>query len=376
MSVANFNLRWPRLILVVFGCWAFYAFPATLGAATANVAIGDNFFNPTGTTINVNDIVKWTWNASEINLHSTTSDTGLWDSGVGSQPKTFSRTFTSAGSFPYHCTTHNLSQFGTVTVQAANTPPSVTITNPADGAVYSTPAAFTLQATASDPGGSVTNVQFRQGTTILTNNPSNPYFVAVGNLVAGPYTFSAIASDNLGAKSTNSISITVNALPAVAVTNPANGAVFSAPATVALAASASDSDGTVTNVQFLQDGTIITNRASLPYSVTLNNMGAGSHALSAVASDNLGGKATNAISINVVTPVAIVLSAPQKVSGTNFQFNYSANAGLRYVVERSGSLTNWNPLGTNTAASNPVVFVHTNAPASPGFYRVGRLPNP
>jgi hypothetical protein len=252
----------------------------------------------------------------------------------------------------------------------------VSITSPANGAVFSALAAFTIQATASDTGVSVTNVQFRQGATILTNRPTTPYTASVTNLVAGSYTFSAIASDNLGAKATNSIAITVNALPTVAVTNPANGAVFSAPATVAMMAAAADSDGTITNVQFLKDGVVFTNRASLPYSVTVTNLGAASYALSAVASDNRGGKGTNVISISAVTPVAIILSSPQRVSGTNFQFNYSANAGLRYVVERSVNLSNWSSLSTNTAASNPAAFVHTNAPANPGFYRVGRLPNP
>jgi len=121
---------------------------------------------------------------------------------------------------------------------------------------------------------------------------------------------------------------------------------------------------------------VLTNRASLPYSVAVSNLGTGGYELSAVASDNHGGKATNQISVSAVTPVAIILSSPQRVFGTNFQFNYSANAGLKYVVERSANLSSWSSLGTNTAASNPVAFIHTNAPASPGFYRVGRLPNP
>jgi plastocyanin len=376
MIAANCKSLLFKLNIFVFGFWMLGPGPVTLHAATANVAIGDNFFSPNSTTINVNDIVKWTWNAGDINFHSSTSDTGLWDSTVGGANMTFSRTFAAAGSFPYHCTIHALVQTGTVIVQAANTPPTVTITNPANGVVLSAPAAFLLQATASDPGGSVTNVQFRQGTTVLTNKASSPYFFSVSNLPAASYTFSAIASDNLGAKATNSVTITVNALPTVAVTNPANGSVFSAPATTTIMASASDSDGTVTNVQFLQDGLVLANRSSLPYSVTVSNLAAGIYALSAVASDNHGGKATNQISVSAETPVAIILSSPQQVSGTNFQFNYSANAGLKYVVEQSANLSTWNPLSTNTAAGNPVAFVHTNAPASPGFYRVGRLPNP
>jgi hypothetical protein len=68
-----------------------------------------------------------------------------------------------------------------VTVQAANVPPTVTITNPANGVVFGAPATFTLAARASDNGGSVTNVQFLQGTTLLGNRASQPYSVVVGN---------------------------------------------------------------------------------------------------------------------------------------------------------------------------------------------------
>src|SRR5439155_167327 len=50
-----------------------------------------------------------------------------------------------------------------VTVSAANTPPSVTITNPIDGAVLSSSVALTIRASASDPDGAVTNIQFFDG---------------------------------------------------------------------------------------------------------------------------------------------------------------------------------------------------------------------
>src|SRR6266568_3565116 len=146
VNIASRKSRRYALILLGFGYWAFQTSPAALGATTFNVSIGDNFFNPSSVTISVNDIVKWTWNGA--NSHSSTSDTGIWNSGIGGNGMTFSRTFASAGSFPYHCNVHS-GQLGSVTVQAAvNTPPSVSITNPANGAVFSAPGAFPIQATA------------------------------------------------------------------------------------------------------------------------------------------------------------------------------------------------------------------------------------
>jgi plastocyanin len=270
--------------------WAFVC-PLPALAAVTNVFIASFNYTPPAVTINANDTVQWTWNASP---HSTTSDAGdavLWDSGTllptGS---TFPLTFPSAGTFPYHCTLHVGAPFfmkGSVTVLAvANVPPTVTVTNPPNGSVLSAPATIALAATASDSDGSVTNVQFFQGTASLANVTSSPYSVVVNNLAAGDNTFSAVATDNGGLR------------------------------------------------------------------------------------------ATNAIVVHVVTPVPVVLSAVQRPSPTSFQFSYSANVGLQYIVQRSGALPSFTPIGTNTAASNPVTFLDNGATGAVNFYRVHLVPNP
>jgi hypothetical protein len=153
---------------------------------------------------------------------------------------------------------------------------------------------------------------------------------------------------------------------------------LSAPANVTIRASASDTDGSVTNVQFIVGTNVLTNVNIAPFSGTTNNLAAGGYTLSAIATDNNGVKNTNVISITIVTPVAISLVNPATSSSANFQFSYSANVGLSYVIQRSTNLApaNWITLITNTAASNPVVFVDIHATNSPNFYRVGRLPNP
>jgi hypothetical protein len=172
--------------------------------------------------------------------------------------------------------------------------------------------------------------------------------------------------------------IAANAAPTVTITNPANGAILSAPANIVLAASASDSDGSVTNVQFLQGAVTLANVASAPYSVPVNSLAAGNYTFSAIATDNGGLKATNAISLSVVVPVEVVIGAAQRTDAAHFQFSYSANTGLNYVVQRSTDLSSpgWSSLVTNTATNTPMIFVDAGATNNPGFYRVGRMPNP
>lgn len=343
-------------------------------AVTANVSVVNFAFLPATTNISVNDQVTWTWPSGSFN-HNTVSSGGVWTSPVNSGPATFSHTFTSAGSFPYSCTIHGFT--GTINVSTPNVPPTISITNPVSGTVFIAPANLTVQASASDSDGTVTNVQFRIGSTVLTNKVAAPFSAVTNNLPAGSYTLSAIASDNLGAKTTNSVNIIVDAPPSVTITNPASGAVFTAPANVTVQASASDSDGTVTNVQFLIGSTVLTNKVTAPFSAVTNNLAAGNYTLSAIASDNNGVKSTNAVAISVVTPLPLAINAPQ-LSSASFQFSFAANIGLSYVVQWSTNLTspNWIPIFISTAASNPVVFVDNHATNSPGFYCVGRLPNP
>ncbi len=51
-----------------------------------------------------------------LDQHSTTSNTGVWDSGIHGEDFTFDHQFNSAGSFPYHCVVHGTQMSGTVAV--------------------------------------------------------------------------------------------------------------------------------------------------------------------------------------------------------------------------------------------------------------------
>jgi plastocyanin len=166
--------------------------------------------------------------------------------------------------------------------------------------------------------------------------------------------------------------------PTVSITNPTNNATFSAPASFTLMATASDTSGTVTDVQFFEGATSLGNVTTSPYSVPVNNLAAADYTFSAVAANNSGQTATNAVTIHVVTAVPIVLSAPQFLPPSDFRFDYTANTNLNYIVQRSTDLTgsNWTTLGTNQASGSPVIFNDTNATGNSAFYRVGLLPNP
>jgi len=166
--------------------------------------------------------------------------------------------------------------------------------------------------------------------------------------------------------------------PTVSLTNPPSGSVFAAPANVTIQATASGNGGTLTNVEFLANSTVLGNVTTAPYSVVANSLAAGGYTLSAIAANNSGLTATSSVPISVVNPVPIVLNAPVMQPAPNFQFTFTADAGLRYVVQRATNLDsgNWLPLATNLAGSSSMTFTDANATVNPGFYRVGLLPNP
>ena len=84
------------------------------GPGPNEVWIQNMAFNPTNMTVAVGTTVKWT-NKDAI-THTVTSDTGSFDSGNLSGNGIYSFTFTTAGSYPYHCKIHTY-MTATITVQ-------------------------------------------------------------------------------------------------------------------------------------------------------------------------------------------------------------------------------------------------------------------
>ena len=77
-----------------------------------------------------------------------------------------------------------------------------------------------------------------------------------------------------------------NTAPTVSLTSPTSGQSFAAGATVPLAATASDSGGQVTRVEFRIDGTLVGSDTTSPYSFNATGVASGSHTAQATAFDN------------------------------------------------------------------------------------------
>jgi plastocyanin len=78
--------------------------PATTVAAGSTVSIKGFAFNPAQISVKVGDTVTWTNN--DDTTHTVTASDGSFDSGNLDTGKTFSQTFTTAGTFSYICSIH------------------------------------------------------------------------------------------------------------------------------------------------------------------------------------------------------------------------------------------------------------------------------
>jgi plastocyanin len=80
-----------------------------------SVSIVNMSFSPANLTVSVGSTVKWTNNDGMA--HTVTSDNGSFDSGNMAGGATYSKMFSTVGTFPYHCTIHP-GMTGKITVTA------------------------------------------------------------------------------------------------------------------------------------------------------------------------------------------------------------------------------------------------------------------
>ncbi len=90
--------------------------PTPVPASSNTVVMSNMTFSPATITVPVGTTV--TWKNDDGYAHTSTSDTGVWDTGNMAAGASTVTTFSKAGTFPYHCTYHaSMGMKGTVIVQ-------------------------------------------------------------------------------------------------------------------------------------------------------------------------------------------------------------------------------------------------------------------
>ncbi len=202
----------------------------------------------------------------------------------------------------------------------------------------------------------------------LQTNQTGPYFVTVTN--SSGSTNSQIAF--------LSVEPLPRGVPIVTIISPTNGARFPAHADITLAASAAESNGVITQVEFFVGTNSAGVVSSPPYMLTTNNVPAGNYSVRAVATDDSGNRgASPTISFSVFDPPGVTVTTPPAGSrfplGTNITVTATvASKGARIIgVDFFATRTN-RATGaidtTNIGSASAAPYTISWLPADTGDY--------
>ncbi|WP_434213128.1 glycosyl hydrolase family 18 protein [[Pseudomonas] boreopolis] len=159
-----------------------------------------------------------------------------------------------------------------------------------------------------------------------------------------------------------------NTPPTVALTAPIAGTTYSAGATITLSAAASDSDGTISKVEFFRGTTSLGSDTSAPYSVTWSGATAGSYSLTAKATDNAGATTTSGavpITVNATSTDTTAPSVPTGLVSTS-QTSASITLAWSASTDAGGSgLAGYNVYRNGTLVGSPTTPSYTDSALQP-----------
>lgn len=152
-----------------------------------------------------------------------------------------------------------------------------------------------------------------------------------------------------------------NLSPSVTLTSPANGASSPAPGSFTVSATASDSDGAISAVEFISNNVSIGVDSTAPYSISYGGLAVGSYSIKARATDDEGAtKLSAAVTVTVTVPtnpaptVSLTSPANGATATAPATFNITANA-----ADSNGTISS-----VQFKSGGTVVFTDTSYPYS------------
>lgn len=191
-----------------------------------------------------------------------------------------------------------------------NTPPSVTISNPNNGANFNVGNSVSVQLNANDPDGNIVQHRIFVNGTLVDTDGSGYTPHAIQNMAAGTYEVTARVTDNDGATGEDTVTFTVggtapppsgggNTPPSVSITNPNNGQNFAVGSDVSVQLSANDPDGSIVQHQIFVNGTLVDTDGSNYTPHPIRNMAAGNYEVTARVTDNDGASTETSVNFTV-----------------------------------------------------------------------------
>lgn len=211
-----------------------------------------------------------------------------------------------------------------------NKAPIITITSPANGAVFGSNSTVSIETQPSDTDRNkertVSQVEIFANDEKIATLTTPPYQCQWNPPSEGRHDLKAAVTDNHGyTGNSNIVSIIVSDTPVVTILSPTNGSIFMAPANILLQCSAVDLRGkrSIDKVEFFANNALIGQASSVGnniYEYAWQNIPYGNYTIKAKATDNNGlSTESSTIAIKVNIAPSISLDSPQ--DGAYFGIN-------------------------------------------------------
>ena len=184
--------------------------------------------------------------------------------------------------------------------------------------------------------------------------------------------------------------------PTLSLTSPADGATYTAPANISLAATATPGTNAIKMVQFYHDGMLLNTDTTSPYSFNWTNVGAGTYQVTAVVTDSQGLSNTSNIAhitVNTAPPpppssgglpnpvldlpnvlpinATIALQNAASYSGATFNWTFTPIAGnAQSVVRQENGALPFAAATVSAASAAPQLSLVSVPNLSPGTYAI------
>jgi len=259
--------------------------------------------------------------------------------------------------------------------------PTIMLNSPTGGAGYPSPATISFAATVTANSHTITKVQFYNDATLLGEDLTAPYSFTWSNVGAGNYNLSArVVYDADGTASSAVVTLAVtNPPPSITLTAPLNGASYTAPATINLAANITVNGHAITKVEFYNGPTLLGEATAAPYVFTWSNVGAGNYSPTANVVYDMGSTVTSTPTSVIVTNNSaggLTRIGLRSVTTGTAVLSVTGQTGYTYDIEATEDFTAWTVIGTVTLdAGGSVDFTDLNAASyTKRFYRTQQKP--
>ena len=142
--------------------------------------------------------------------------------------------------------------------------------------------------------------------------------------------------------------------PTVSISSPATNTSFTAGTTITLMATASETGGAISKVNFYNGTTLLGGATASPYSYSWTNVSPGTYTITAIATDNSGNTATSTAITITVAPTATITAggATTFCSGNNVILTANSGTGYTYQWNKAGTAISGATAASYTASSS------------------------